>query len=309
MKKFLLCLCLLCALALPALAVNVVSPNQYFYVLDEAGVLSEKTQAHIVYNGNNLYEACGAQIVFVVLDTTRPTNIADYTLTIGNEWGVGGSKKNGIVVLLAVQDDDYYAMQASGIERNLSSGDLGEMLSIYLEPDFAAKDYDAGCKKLFNALFDKICRIYDVDLSLKNYESLASAGNQNVDYRPAQATRQKDSADGGLDLGDILLGLVIVWFIFKIMGAGRRNGGGCLGSFLGGWIGGRMSSGTQRYRSFHVPHTPRPRPPRNHGGGFHGGGGGGFGGGGAGRGGFGGGGGFRGGGGGGFRGGGAGRGR
>ncbi|MEA5066338.1 MAG: TPM domain-containing protein, partial [Eubacteriales bacterium] len=80
MKKclmVLLSLSLLFALSVPVLA-DVVKPNADFYVLDAAGVLTRETQAHIIYNNDRLYEACGAQIAFVTVGTTGSIKPADY---------------------------------------------------------------------------------------------------------------------------------------------------------------------------------------------------------------------------------------
>ena len=61
-----LALCPACALA----ASSVIEPTEDFYVNDQANVLTEETEGLIVLNNDKLAEACGAQIVFVTLDTT-----------------------------------------------------------------------------------------------------------------------------------------------------------------------------------------------------------------------------------------------
>ena len=55
--------------ALPALAADIPEPTEDFYVYDGAGVLSYETEGHIVFCNDVLDEACGAQIVFVTVDT------------------------------------------------------------------------------------------------------------------------------------------------------------------------------------------------------------------------------------------------
>ena len=96
----------------------MVSPTDDFYVLDQAGVLSTATQAHIVYNNDDLYEACGAQIVFVTLNDTGSADIFDYALELFNQWGIGG-KSNGLLVLLSIGAQDYYYLEGTALERNL----------------------------------------------------------------------------------------------------------------------------------------------------------------------------------------------
>ena len=56
-------------------------------------------------------------------------------------------KQNGFVVVLAIDDDDYGWMPGTGLDLELSAGAVHELADTYLEPDFAARDYDAGARK------------------------------------------------------------------------------------------------------------------------------------------------------------------
>lgn len=307
MKRFLAILAILTLLAAPVMAA-VVKPDKDFYVLDDAGVLTNATKAHIIYNNDDLYKACGAQIVFVTVDTFGSMSRDDYAYTLFDQWGIGSKEKNnGILILLAIHDDDGYFLQGSGLERDLSSGDLSEYVDEYMMPYFDAKDYDSGCRSLFDALYERVCEIYGLNMSVKEY----STGSASRDSRSGggatvgqPSSRQYDGGDdGGFSFIDTVIAIVVVVVIICIvMGATRRSGSGCgcLPSLFGGYIGGMMSGGGRR----RTPPPPPPgggrRPPRGGGGfggfggfggggGHSGGGGGGFGGGGFGGGGFGGG--------------------
>lgn len=337
MKRFFAVLTLAVCLALlaaPAFAINVVQQTGY-YASDYASVLSGDAKNHIEVNAKALDNATGAQIVFVTLRTTSPNAIDDYAYALFNSWKIGNAtKNNGVLVLLAIGDDDYYTMVGSGLERNLPTSDLSALWNKYLEPDFAKKDYSAGSIKYFDALFEKIVDIYGANLSIDNasktsyYGSGGSTSGSNYNAGGANTTRnsanrpeQSGSSGSGFGFSDILIAIVIVLIVLSVFG-GARGGCGCLPGLFGGWMGG-MWSGRRR------PPGPGPwggpggpRWPGGFGGGGFGGGGGrtrgsgggrsgggfgGFGGGGFG-GGFGGGGGFSGGGGG-SRGAGGGRGR
>lgn len=165
MKKTLIALLLaLMLLATPALA--VLDPDSDFYVLDEADVLSAETEERIIYNNDLLNKACGAQLVFVTVDTTGSESIDDYCYELFNEWGIGSStENNGFLVLLAIDDDNYYALPGSGLEKRFSAGDIKLMLDEYLEPDFAAKDYDSGVRLLFDNLFNEVSDMYSAGLT------------------------------------------------------------------------------------------------------------------------------------------------
>lgn len=143
---------------------SVVQPTGY-YASDYAGVLNEAAKRHIELNAMQLDDATGAQIVFVALKTTSPMAIEDYALKLFNSWGIGDKdKNNGILVLLAIADDDYYILEGTGLEESLPVSTLRAMWNQYLEPDFARKDYSAASVKFFDALFVRMADLYGADL-------------------------------------------------------------------------------------------------------------------------------------------------
>ena len=155
----------LCVLLIPVLnataATKIPSPSRYFYVYDGPSVLSLTTEDHIVEVNKRLYDACGAQIVIACVETTGDMEIADYAEKMFNQWKIGSrEEKNGVLVLMSVAEENYYAVQGKGLENLLSSGTLKLMLDEYLEPHFAAKDYDAGALAIFDALAAFIVEIY-----------------------------------------------------------------------------------------------------------------------------------------------------
>ena len=160
----LLALCLLCG---AALAADLPEPSDDFYVYDGANVIDYETEGHIVFCNDVLAEACGAQIVFVTVDTVGNASIDDYALELFNAWDIGDAQKqNGFLVLMAIDDDNYYALPGTGLDLELSAGVIKQYLDEHLEPDFADKDYDAGARKLFDALFERIAEICDANVTL-----------------------------------------------------------------------------------------------------------------------------------------------
>ncbi|MGI6174310.1 MAG: TPM domain-containing protein [Christensenellales bacterium] len=225
-KKFALwCMIVLLFAAQTALAdIKVVQPTDDFYVLDKADVLSYETRAAIVLNNDRLYEACGGQIAVVTLATTGSYAIDDYAMEILNQWGVGSAEQNnGMVLLLAIEDDNYYLSVGTGLEKHIAISQISDWLNTYLEPSFAAKNYDAGVKAIFNKLFGEMCEIYSVNLNLLTDAELqnrisASSAAQDAPYAPPETARGRREADregGGFPvfgaLVFILVILLIVW--------------------------------------------------------------------------------------------------
>ena len=237
MKKALLTLMLaLLLLAMPALAVP--EPSDDFYVLDEANVLSVDTETHIIANNDLLYEACGAQIVFVTVDTTGSTAIDDYCNDLFDAWGIGSSaENNGFLVLLAIDDDNYYALPGSGLESRLSAGDIKLMLDDDLEPDFAAKNYDAGARKLFDSLFNEISDIYSAGLATSVTSDFNAYGNRS-------STREVHAANL-FSIADAIMGIVLLILIIAVAYA-------------------LFSRSTRRRHGPSVPPPPHHHPPIIH---------------------------------------------
>ena len=223
-KRILTVAMLLMMIAAGALAaVSVPEPDSdLFYVYDGAKVLSTETEAQIYYNNVNLYKACGAEIVFVVVDDTDGYALEDYSAAIFDKWEL---YDRDVLVVLAIDDEDYWMVQGSSIEREMTGSTMRALLEDYLEPDFAKQNYDSGVRKLFDALFAEVTDIYNADISLVNgYEQYKTANEAGTQY--ADGTRddygyyEYSDEDEGLSFGTILLIIIIVlvvtlliWFL------------------------------------------------------------------------------------------------
>lgn len=250
-------LALLLTAASALAAPKVVQPTEDFYVNDSANVLSDEVEGLIVLNNDKLYAACGAQIVFVTVPTTGTTSIEDYAYTLFNSWGIGSSdKNNGILLLMAIDDDDYWITQGKGLQDYITSGDLDDMLLNDLEPDFAAKDYSAGAEKLFTALFEAVVRVYDLNLTLDTtlYEDYRAVRSESA-YTPSAAPRNSDdSEDAAIILWVVVIVLIIA--LITIVNSFRRR----RRVYRGGM---GMPPPPPRRRGPTVIFAPRPpRPPR-----------------------------------------------
>ncbi len=173
--------CLVCLGALAACSRAVPDAPEDFYVLDTANVLNKATENHIIRQNDALSAACGAQIVVVCVPGTEPLGIAEYTTRIMNEWGVGSAERNnGVVLVLAIEDDDYWIQQGKGLEDLLPSGTLKLLLEDHLEPYFAQKQYGEGVRALFDALTAELAAVYGVDLDDAAAQTPSSDGKKET---------------------------------------------------------------------------------------------------------------------------------
>lgn len=217
------------------------APNP-FYAADFANVLNTDTEDYIIEQNGILENFCGAQIVVVTTDFLDGMNIEDYAYKLFNDWEIGDKdKNNGVLLLLAIGEENYWCMQGKGLEKVLTSGDIDDILYYNLEEDFAAEDYSAGVAKTFDALYDTVYEYY----------SGSASSNDDSDF----------SLDGGKIFG-ILVKIVIAVIVIVVILI-------IISSFSGGSGRGYGSGGTRRKRRpsggggnvFIPPSTGRRRNP------------------------------------------------
>jgi len=147
-------------------AVNIPDPSPEFYVYDDAGVISTSVRDTVISQNRLLAYATGSEIVVATVKSTEGESISTFAGEMFAKWGIGdSSKKNGVLMLLVIEDDNYWVVQGSGISGALSSAKIKSLIDTYLEPSFAAKDYSTGVSALFSKMLAEVAAIYDVDLS------------------------------------------------------------------------------------------------------------------------------------------------
>ena len=89
--------------AFPAFAEVDITPTSDFYVYDGADVLSETTESDIINKNDILYNASGAQIVVVTVQSTGRMTTEEYAYELANSWGIGSASEIiGVLLLLFV---------------------------------------------------------------------------------------------------------------------------------------------------------------------------------------------------------------
>lgn len=196
----------------------VVSPSSSFYVTDEADVIAPDTEEYIVQKNAELEQLCGGQIVVVAVDFLDGLDIEDYAYKIFADWNIGDDdKNNGVLLLLAIGEENYWCMQGKGLENQLTSGTIDDILWDYLEPDFAVGDYDSGVRSVFDALYSEVCNIYGVGTS----------GSGQTGIYPEEAAGAAQDASAGMGFFGMLLVcflvLVVLMVVLYIFTRATRN--------------------------------------------------------------------------------------
>lgn len=295
-NKFLTVAAALCmALLLPVSALAAVPERpENQYVLDSAGVLSDQTEKGIVSANEKLFRETGAEVVIAAVDFLDGEAIDDYTYELFNHWGVGSAERNnGILLVMAVGEDDYYAQSGYGIEDYFDGSRLQDILDENVEPYFAQGDYDKAAKAFADTVIKELESYYQDDPDDDYGQGDFAQGGTVTDYDYGHEYVGSGFSRFVRGIASVILRvviiLVVVIFIIGIIrsmsgGGGGGTGGGGGGGFWRGMFWGSMLGG-RRNRWYGAPPPPPPpggfggpRPPRNPGGfgGFGGGSRGGF---------------------------------
>lgn len=228
MKKIMACALALLLMATLAFA-EIPKPSEDFWYLDSANVLSEETEGEIFFANQRLYDACGAEIVVVAVNSTGNLSTSDYAYELFNDWQIGKDTYLGMLLVMAIDDEDYYAMTGTKLENYLSAGELSEMLNQYLEPDFASGDYDAGARSFFEAAYAFVSDELNLNLSVADARREAQSyisqhtTTQTTAVRGEHGTAAPQGERGGSLMGYIIVIIILLIVFGNVRRVGRRR--------------------------------------------------------------------------------------
>jgi uncharacterized protein len=114
-------------------------------VYDFAGHLDPAVKSSLEARCHNLEEKTGAQLAVVILQSLQGGQIDDFTNKLFAEWGVGQKeKKNGIMLLVAMDDRKARIEVGYGLEPILPDALAGRILREQLFPAFKQQRYADG---------------------------------------------------------------------------------------------------------------------------------------------------------------------
>lgn len=202
----------------------------YTYVTDNANVIDAATKEKLATILNRLKERADIEFAVVTVPTTGDRDIFNYSLSLARGWGIGSKEgdKNGLLLVVAVNDRKWRVQTSRHLEGDMPDGLSGEIARQRLVPPFQQKDYNKGISDFVQAMVATLAEKRGFQL-----EGL----DQSYAYRaPVQRTRTRtrtvgDGARSGIGIGGCCLIIIVV--IFLLSAFGKRGGGG-----RGGWGGG-----------------------------------------------------------------------
>ena len=103
-------------------AYTIPEPSDDLYVSDYADVIDREVEEEIINANLELEEKNGVQIAVVTVDFLDGANIEDYAYDLFNQWGIGSAESNnGVLLLLAIGEDNYYCLAGDGLSNLLSA--------------------------------------------------------------------------------------------------------------------------------------------------------------------------------------------
>ena len=123
-------------------------PSHKDLVSDAAVILDEGCENGVKSASAELRKNRNASIAVCTVLNTDGANVGDYARVLFEKWRVG----HGVLLLVVVETDDFYAVQSNSVSEILTNEKLSEIINSTLGPAVADRDYSAGVTAAVNAL-------------------------------------------------------------------------------------------------------------------------------------------------------------
>jgi uncharacterized protein len=153
---------------------DVAVPPLVGRVVDQTGTLSGDKTASLNQTLTNFEARKGSQVAVLIVPTTAPESIEQYSLRVAEAWKIGRKKIDDGAILVVAKDDRKLRIEVGyGLEGALTDVTSKRIIDEIITPKFRSGDFAGG----ISAGVDRIIRVVDG-------ESL-----------PAPAPRQQQSSD------------------------------------------------------------------------------------------------------------------
>jgi len=155
MRRWLI-LCLLCLLSFAAQA-EVAIPPLTARVTDLTNTLSPEQRAALESRLQEFETKKGSQIAVLIVPTTQPEDIAQYSIRVVEQWKLGRKKVDDGVLLLVAKDDHKLRIEVGyGLEGVLPDVIAKRIIAEIISPRFKQGDFfggiSAGAEKIISVI-------------------------------------------------------------------------------------------------------------------------------------------------------------
>lgn len=225
---------------IPVNAMDIPQPNSSFYVYDQANLINTSVELEIVEASVALYNESGAQIVVVTLDNLGGYDLAQYSVQLFRDWGIGNiDKNNGVLIILALEEQEVRIEVGYGLEGVIPDSVAGRILDEQMLPNLKSGDFDQAFYGTYQTILRRVMDEYGIE-SLVGVDTSSSDDYEDVPWL-------------WIIIGGIILllldGFYLNGFIFNMLirtliysSFGGRSSGGSFNRGGGGRTGGGGAS-------------------------------------------------------------------
>jgi uncharacterized protein len=158
LPRLLLWLAALCCTALPVQAQELLPvPPLTARVIDQAATLSPEQVAALEAKLAAFEARRGTQIAVLLVASTAPEELADYTQRVGDAWKLGRADVgDGVIVAVAVQQRRVRIAVAKTLQGAVPDLAARQIIEQQIRPAFRANDYAGGLNAALDRLFERI---------------------------------------------------------------------------------------------------------------------------------------------------------
>jgi uncharacterized protein len=114
-------------------------------VVDRADILPAADEARIVAKAEALDRATGHQFVVVTVPSLGGHAIEDYSLALGNSWGIGRKRADdGVLLVVAPTERKVRIEVGKGLEATLTNAEAQRIIDTNILPAFRSGDFVRG---------------------------------------------------------------------------------------------------------------------------------------------------------------------
>ncbi len=185
-------------LLIPTTVLAASYPKHQNYVADEANILTEDTIRTIKDTNKVLMGDYQLTIAVCTVKSTGSEDISTYARNLFSNWKLG----EGILLLIANDDDKYYFVPSVGMEDILTAEVLASVRDEQLEADFASGARDRAVYKTIVSLKSKL----SAGMATRAAQQAAAA---------AEAEETETSEEKGTTVGGVIVGFfkVLLWLV------------------------------------------------------------------------------------------------
>jgi uncharacterized protein len=194
---------------------DVAVPQLTGRVVDQTGTLSSSDVAALTQTLKDLETRKGSQVAVLIVPTTAPETIEQYSIRVAEAWKIGRRKIDDGALLVVAKDDHKLRIEVGyGLEGALTDVTARRIIDEIITPEFRTGDFAGG----ISAGIDRIVGV--------------------INGEPLPAPAPEAQSFHGEDRYDILFNPLILFGVFAVGGILRAALGRLLGSVgIGGVFG------------------------------------------------------------------------